>query len=1309
MSLPHHVRADIHRVSRQRQPRKGWTSDALHAAYRENCGAADSWFHDYGFATAHAAFLTVLHFKRIAHGAGKVRSRFVPVLVGATAAAAAAATAAVAAAAAGAPVGNEQYMLVNTVAGAARMVAQARLSPAVAIDIEGDLTARGRLSLIQVAYGAPQAPTVAIVDALRCPAAVRGPLRELLEGAPSVQKVLHDCRNDSVALAGQFGIVLQNVLDTQVAHAELSGEPRRAGLNVVLERYAGGAQNTRKAEVRHRRGLWDSRPLAPHLLDYAAQDVRHLLLAREPLLRLAGEQGKLEAIVAGSRSNAATGAHFARPAAVSAIAHTASAFHEHLLRANDARMAECEDRSAFDAHFIRWKQAEGAKGQVYRGGAGMTLHEMKRQQWVDVKDSGSLILFAAKNNSGSRNIGPRRRVAREQVRSQRAVIEADRQGIAIRGGASFAGVIALGTVERRALAIYNQSACPIAIEQVEFQGSHSNTFRNAGQGALPQPGLLHIQPGGELALTVECAPAGHGMFRSLMLIKFRPLPPVPAAAGGGDGEAEAAATFEIGRYLEARCGNAEVLELLKPTAAYTRKRRLHTRRAPPSAVEDGERPVFGGARFKPRLRFYDIDPGWAHTCKLGEAAEKLEPQNRVLSATNYKEHFQRLLWCEELQQRADILSFDMPGATLTRAGPFLALKVPGLAEKRPSVLRGDHVLATKAGDDSRAFKGYAHQIENESVLLKFSAGFHRSYVSGMRVDVQFTVGRMCMRIFHQGVCFAQERLPPELLFPRALPGGGPRVRPTSHQIPPEAFSRGGLNDEQAAAVQQIVDFRAAPLPYVIFGPPGTGKTTTIIAAAKAILAAYPDERILMVAPSNSAADLLVEKMAQPPHAVPPDHMSRVNAFSRDRRTVSEEVMRYSHAVEESFALPPMGELEQRRVVVATLTMAGKLYNNGMTCGHFSTIFVDEAGHALEPEALCAVSALLAVSPGDRQRQGRLVLSGDPHQLGPIVMSGVAKECGLARSVLERLVELPLYSSAASPQVITKLVQNYRSHPDILAVPNERFYDGDLRACANHDISHVLCDWEHLPTRGCPLVFHGVVGKDMREGNSPSWFNPDEAATVLDYVTKLTRGTRANRVHPSEIGIISPYSKQVQKLRLLLKQANNALGGELDQIKVASTELFQGQERKVIIISTVRSSDEFVTFDVKHNLGFLVNPKRFNVAITRAQALLIVVGNPRVLSDDVNWKALIKHFFERGACTGVLPEPETEMDDAGIDELCARVGRMTITGPSFTERMRSVLSRTGEGIGALLWGSKADGGEMADEQRLQDGGMARPEE
>jgi helicase MOV-10 len=140
--------------------------------------------------------------------------------------------------------------------------------------------------------------------------------------------------------------------------------------------------------------------------------------------------------------------------------------------------------------------------------------------------------------------------------------------------------------------------------------------------------------------------------------------------------------------------------------------------------------------------------------------------------------------------------------------------------------------------------------------------------------------------------------------------------------------------------------------------------------------------------------------------------------------------------------------------------------------------------------------------------------------------------------------------------------------------------------------------------------------------------------------------RPNPLKPEEIGVISPYNKQVQKIRWLL-QHEKALN--LSAVKVGSTELFQGQERTAIIISTVRSKEEYIGFDLKHNLGFLQNPKRFNVASTRAQAMLIVVGNPGVLAVDPCWGGLLQRCIRLKAYVGVSYTPTTEMD---VDTLAA---------------------------------------------------------
>lgn len=192
------------------------------------------------------------------------------------------------------------------------------------------------------------------------------------------------------------------------------------------------------------------------------------------------------------------------------------------------------------------------------------------------------------------------------------------------------------------------------------------------------------------------------------------------------------------------------------------------------------------------------------------------------------------------------------------------------------------------------------------------------------------------------------------------------------------------------------------------------------------------------------------------------------------------------------------------------------------------------------------------------------------------------------SLLERLIKLPSYqqNDEHNAHMVTKLLRNFRSHADILKVPNEMFYNTELKVFADEMITQSMLTWEGLPTKGVPLLFHGVCGKDMRECNNPSYFNPDEVRIVVDYVISLLDGKNGVRtkVRESDIGIVSPYRKQVLKIRSLLEKRGHK------EVSVGSTEEFQGQERLVIIVTTVRSNRNLVQGDVRHNLGFLQNPK-----------------------------------------------------------------------------------------------------------------------
>ncbi|KIJ63044.1 hypothetical protein HYDPIDRAFT_93305 [Hydnomerulius pinastri MD-312] len=177
---------------------------------------------------------------------------------------------------------------------------------------------------------------------------------------------------------------------------------------------------------------------------------------------------------------------------------------------------------------------------------------------------------------------------------------------------------------------------------------------------------------------------------------------------------------------------------------------------------------------------------------------------------------------------------------------------------------------------------------------------------------------------------------------------------------------------------------------------------------------------------------------------------------------------------------------------------------------------------------------------------------------------------------------------ATSHRIVKLVQNFRSHPAILDFPNERFYGQELQACGDKKVTYAYVGYSQLPSEKFPVIFHAVQGKDDREASSPSFFNIDEVTIVKKYIQKL-RDDRKIRISDGDIGVITPYHAQCLRIR-------KALLNIADSVKVGSVEEFQGQERRVIIISTVRSSEDFVEYDLRHTLGFVANPRRLNGGI-----------------------------------------------------------------------------------------------------------------
>eukprot|EP00090_Calanus_glacialis_P008453 TRINITY_DN16803_c0_g1_i1.p1 TRINITY_DN16803_c0_g1~~TRINITY_DN16803_c0_g1_i1.p1 ORF type:complete len:987 (-),score=378.79 TRINITY_DN16803_c0_g1_i1:278-3136(-) len=631
----------------------------------------------------------------------------------------------------------------------------------------------------------------------------------------------------------------------------------------------------------------------------------------------------------------------------------------------------------------------------------------------------------------------------------------------------------------------------------------------------------------------------------------------------------------------------------------------------------------------------------------GDTFEEKEEMQRCtelleedLGKEMYKERWELLLHCEERQLETDIRHYDMADTKLKfdKVRKLFVLEVPGLEENRPSVMKGDKIFVF-SHSDNKEYEGFVHLIQEEKVLLGFSDKLNRVFVPGMKFDVRFTVSRFPLRNMHRAVVLSKTSGILSTLFPNTVLLADNPTLPTIMCYDRKIET----NPEQFSAVKHIVGGTSGRCPYLVFGPPGTGKTVTIVEAIKQVAKVSPSCHMLACAPSNTAADLLTERLVQ--HINKRD-IIRLHASSRVVAAIPGSVKDVSNVREGKFFYPLLEQLVKYKVIVTTLVTAGRLVSAQFPQDHFTHVFIDESGQATEPESVIAMAGLIST-------KGQVVMAGDPKQLGPVIRSSVGVKHGLNISLLERLMAMELYSKEYDKRCITKLVKNFRSHKELLTIPKALYYDNELDACADERMAESCLQFpgltEDARKKKVPLVFHGVIGQDLKEETSPSFFNIEEIVIVLDYIRQILE-MRENKVLPKEIGVITPYRRQVQKIRNKLKKEG------YQDVMVGSTEEFQGQERRVIIVSTVRSSPEYVTTDSQYKLGFLANPKRFNVAITRAKSLLIIIGNPHILSQDPDWRTLLDFSLSKGCYKGCNYNQESDED---LDKMETRFRKLLI--------------------------------------------------
>ncbi|CAN8003158.1 unnamed protein product, partial [Ixodes hexagonus] len=499
-----------------------------------------------------------------------------------------------------------------------------------------------------------------------------------------------------------------------------------------------------------------------------------------------------------------------------------------------------------------------------------------------------------------------------------------------------------------------------------------------------------------------------------------------------------------------------------------------------------------------------------------------------------------------------------------------------------------------AGRKRRVYEAPIELTKKKCVYLKLSKQcvdeLQLKPRTEFEAEVQFLLDRISLCEMH----YAVDKLStPSLVFPDF------NVKPPTFDACDVLDWDPRLNSQQRRAVSCVVaPRRSTPNvpPVIVVGPFGTGKTFTLAQAMIQVLR-QRDSRVLVCTHSNRwALSTLVSlsSNAVQNHAIRKCFPLILQQFaqlaSESYAYCCETVPREQQTKSGPwFRAPTKEELEAHRVVITTLSSSKMLLATGIERGFFTHIFVDEAAQAMETE--CILPLALADS------STRIVLAGDYMQLNPEVYSVFTRERRLHISLLERLHDL--YPDDHPCKVV--LCDNYRSHEALVRYTSESFYKRRLVAAATPGPHHILY----------PLSFFAARGCDVPRDGSTSYVNDEEVNEIRDVVARLvetwpqTWGPRKL----SQIAVVTPYFDQVQSIRTALRSR------KLNEVKVESVANVQGDEFRAVVLSTVRTRATCLRLErstpVKDALdfGFLSNAKLLNTAITRAQSLVVVVGDP----------------------------------------------------------------------------------------------------
>ena len=566
--------------------------------------------------------------------------------------------------------------------------------------------------------------------------------------------------------------------------------------------------------------------------------------------------------------------------------------------------------------------------------------------------------------------------------------------------------------------------------------------------------------------------------------------------------------------------------------------------------------------------------------------------------------------------------------TLGKRGKNTLLPWTRLRAGSPVILsEGDHA---SPGDAAAGWRGVISRLSQNTVQVAFSDWPELSSDRALlRLDLATDeISRQRQR---QALINARRAKESRLAVLREVLLGG---RPPGFR-PVEEFPLldSSLNASQIEAVRFA---RSAEDIAIIHGPPGTGKTTTVVELIRQITRG--GQTVLAVAPSNLGVDNLLEQLiAAGENAIRLGHPARVLPGLREHTLdllaenhpdvrFAQKLTREAHALFHQAARftrarpAPGARQAQRQEARAMLAEARKVEdqvierlldqaqivcatNTGLDANllagrEYDWCIMDEASQSTEPGAWIPL-----------QFARRLVLAGDPFQLPPTVVSAEAAANGFGVSLMERLMR------KIGPGISRRLSVQYRMHQHIMNFPSVEFYENGLTADLSVRV-HLLADLPNVVANALtetPIHFIDTAGASYDEEVEPegeSRYNMGEAEVALQKVQALLDAGLA----PGQIAVISPYAAQVRLLRERLKQPD---------LEVDSVDGFQGREKEAVVVSLVRSNRD-------GEIGFLGDVRRMNVAITRARRKLIVIGDSATITAHPFYHRLVTYFESVGA-------------------------------------------------------------------------------